>query len=106
MHRRIAAAIAVAAIWISIAVSADERTEVPPVDKQKLAEKEITGLFRAEYAKAKSPAGKLALAEKLLSLGSDTKDDAVSRYVLLREARDQSAEAASLDVAFKAIDEL
>ena len=60
---------------------------VPSADDIKQAEKLVKDLLKDEYAKT-DPAGRLALATKLLQQADENKGDPASEYVLLHEARD------------------
>lgn len=81
--------------------AADERLPVPSADEQTKAEKLIRQLFKNEYAMRTRP-GYQALAAKLAEQAADTKDDAVTKYVLYREAGTVAAMAGDLDLALKA----
>lgn len=48
----------------------------------------------------------ISLAEKLLAMGREVKDDLLTQYVLLREARDLAAAAGASETSLKAIEEL
>ena len=80
----------------------DQRVPVPDAPVQKDKEKLIRELFKADYGKA----DKRALAQKLLQQGMGTNDDAASKYVLLREARETAVVAGDVDVAAKAVQEM
>jgi hypothetical protein len=84
-------------------VVVDNRLPVPTPEAQMKVEKEIRDVFKTEYAR-KQPADRLALAAKLFDNAKDSKDDAVSRFVLLREARDLAALAGDLAQSLKAVD--
>jgi serine/threonine-protein kinase len=84
---------------------ADPRTPVPVAERLKEAETAIRELFKEDYKKVKH-SELTAFAEHLLEQAGDTKDDAVTRFVLLREAGDVAARAADADLAFKAIEDL
>lgn len=77
----------------------------PDANVQKDTLKLVRDLFKDEYAR-KSPADQQGLARKLLAKGSEAKDDANARYVLLREARDIAAGAGDVETSLKAVDEL
>src|SRR5207244_9680278 len=81
------------------------KNPIPDEDAVKQAEKAVREQFKKEYAK-KLPADSVALAEKLLQLAIDTKDDMTARYVLLCEARDLAAGGGKALLALKAVDEL
>jgi WD40 repeat protein len=69
------------------------------------AEQTIHNLFKTDYADH-TPAGKRALAGKLLDQGSATEGDPAARFVCFRDARDLSASAGDLALSLKAIDAL
>lgn len=83
----------------------EARAPVPEAAAQKKAEKTVRDLFTADYAK-RDPDSRRALAEKLLKSGLETANDPVSRYVLLREARDFAVLALDFETAFAAVDAL
>lgn len=77
------------------------RLAVPDAAAQKKAEKTIKELFN--YG-AKSRVDRLALARQLMDAArASTKEDAASRWVLLRDARDAYADALDLDGAFSVV---
>jgi serine/threonine-protein kinase len=78
---------------------------VPDPIKQASAEKTVKAAYKFDYAKSQ-PSDRLALANKLLTEGINTKDDPVARFVLLREARDLAATAPQLDQAMQAVTQL
>lgn len=85
-----------------------EGPKLPPPDEieQTAARREMESLFADDFANARTPEARLALAEKLLAAGADTRNNAAARYVLLREARNLAAEAGETSVAYAAIDAL
>ena len=62
---------------------------VPNAEQIKAAEKTIKDVFKSDYSKTDA-AGRGDLAKKLIQLVEENKDDAVSLYVMLREARDNA----------------
>ncbi|MCE9566830.1 MAG: hypothetical protein K8U57_32900, partial [Planctomycetes bacterium] len=87
--------------------SADDRLPIPSAESVKKADEVIKGLFKDEYAKAKTKAPvKLTLAAMLLKQAGEAKDDAASKYVLLCEARELSAKGGDPDLAAKAAADL
>jgi hypothetical protein len=80
------------------------RQPAPPDADQKAAEKIIRDLFRQPYA-SKDPAAHRTVAKQLLDQSSDPKNDAATRFVLLREARDQAAIGGDVAVGLKAVDD-
>jgi hypothetical protein len=98
--------------WLFVAVASfahpqqpDSRKAPPDAASQKGAEKQVRDLFKDEYLKT-NPGEKALLARKLAELAAQTKDDAVTQYVLYREARDLFASAGEGSSAFEAIDSL
>jgi hypothetical protein len=83
----------------------DERAAVPEAAEISKAEKLVAELFGSEYAKT-SAASRIALAGKLLEQAEQTTNDAVGRYVLLRDARDFAAKGGDALLAAKAADTL
>jgi formylglycine-generating enzyme required for sulfatase activity len=84
----------------------DKREAVPHKDSQDEALKLIKDLFRDDFTKAQSPAGKQALAKKMLEQGVQTKGNATHQYVLFQQARDLATAAVDGELAFRAIDEM
>jgi hypothetical protein len=84
----------------------DKRAAVPHEDSQKEAAKLIKDLFRDDFTKAGTPAGKQALAKKMLEQGVQTKENAVQQYVLFQQARELATSAVDGELAFRAIDEM
>ncbi|WP_439621892.1 family 16 glycoside hydrolase [Gemmata sp.] len=83
----------------------DEKSPAPPdAEAQARAEKVVKDVYKADYAKARLPADRAALAEKLLALALETRDDPAARFVLFREARDLAAEGGAVPAALDAID--
>lgn len=64
----------------------------PDANAQKETLKQIKDLFKEEYAK-RGAAEQAALGQKLLQKGIETNDDAASKFVLLKEARDVASGA-------------
>lgn len=91
------------AVLLLALLSQDPKAPVPPVGGQKKAEKSLRDTFKDDYA-SKDPAARRAFAIRLMSDAVDAGTDAVSRYVMLRDARDLAAEALDLSTAFMAID--
>lgn len=85
-----------------LALSQDKKLPQPEASAQKDAETSIRDLFKDDYAR-KDPADKATFARKLLKQASDSKDDPVSRFVLLREARDLALQANDLTTALDAV---
>lgn len=81
----------------------EDRMAVPEKESLAEAEKTVKDVFKADYAKF-APADRLALAQKLLQQGIETKD-LPSRFVMLREAVTLAGQAGDAETAGKAIDE-
>src|SRR5262249_16248587 len=92
--RLLSAAVLVAA---AVARAAEPQIPIPDTAAQKKAEIVIKDLFKAEYAKTKSP-DRRDLAAKLLRTAGAEKN-VVTRFVLLREARDLAAQNSSFELA-------
>lgn len=82
-----------------------KKVAIPDPAAQKEAEKVIREVFKDDYAK-RQPAERALLARKLLGQGVESKDDAVARFVLFREARDLAVQAGDVDLCLKSIDEM
>jgi hypothetical protein len=83
----------------------EKRSPVPGAAAQKEAEKLVREIFKEDYSR-KSAADRIALGSKLLRQASETRDDPVSSFVLLREARDLAAQATDAATALQAITEM
>jgi hypothetical protein len=77
----------------------------PDAAAQKEKLRTIRDIFKDEYAR-KAPADQQALAEKLIQKALETQDDLVTRFVLLREARDLAAAAGGVEIALQAATEM
>ena len=109
MHLTGFAALAVAVAVILPAgpgLAQDNRMPVPTEAEFNAKVALIRETYKADYAKAKTTADKAALAQKLLQLARDTRDDPLGRYALLMEARDLGAKGADGITAMAAADEL
>jgi serine/threonine protein kinase/formylglycine-generating enzyme required for sulfatase activity/Leucine-rich repeat (LRR) protein len=79
---------------------AQERLDVPDAKAIDEALKLVRGdLFADGYAKAKKPDERAALARTLQEYAAKLNDDPVSRFVILREARDLAAEGGDITLA-------
>jgi hypothetical protein len=88
-------------------VPAAKRVPVPGEEARAAAAKVVEDQFKTELAQAKrATAERVALAERLLQLGLETKDDLAARYVLLDEAREQAAQAGKVALSLAATEEL
>lgn len=76
----------------------------PDAAAQRDTLKQIKDLFKDDYAK-RAPAEQAALARTLLAKGVETNDDPVSKFVLLKEARDLAAAANDAETALAAAQE-
>jgi serine/threonine protein kinase len=78
-----------------------------PPDKAKQAEtsKFLRDVYKQDFTK-KAPAERLALARKLLSDGTNTRADPVTRYVLFAEALELAVELGDVATALAAIERL
>jgi hypothetical protein len=84
-------------------VQEDKRAEPPDAAAQKSAEKLMRDVFKEEFAKKGLP-DRIALAKKLIQQASETKDDPVARFVLLKEAQDLARHTGDLPTALQAIE--
>jgi hypothetical protein len=83
----------------------DTRLAIPEEAAVKEAEKTVRDLFKDDYAK-KAPADRRALGRKLLGQGRETTNAPASQYVLLTQALDLATQAAAVDDALLALNEL
>src|SRR5688572_8785419 len=81
------------------------RVAVPDKAAQAAALKLVKEVFAEEYKK-KSAEDRLALAGQLLGQASDEGNDAATRYVMLRAARDIAAAGGDVGTALAAVDEI
>jgi hypothetical protein len=79
---------------------------VPDQDSQRKALAAIKETLKGEFARAKAPAEREALAKDLLKYGVETEDDPIACFVILQEARDQAVDVAAFATALAAIDEM
>ncbi|HVS37840.1 MAG TPA: hypothetical protein VMS17_19940 [Gemmataceae bacterium] len=82
---------------------ADDRKPPPDAAAQAKSETMIKALFKEEFAKKKAPDVQ-ALAAKMIQQAADAKDDATSKFVLLRMASELAAKAGDAADAVAAID--
>ena len=66
---------------------------VPDAAAQQKAVELIREVYKEDYDKARTPAEKVALAEKMVRQAGQSNTDAAGRYVLLRTARDVAVQA-------------
>ena len=81
------------------------RLDPPGAQKAKELTAAVRDTYKADYAK-KTPADRADLAEKLLKLATESKDDPAARYVLCCEARDIAAAAGNWSIATDAIERI
>ncbi len=82
------------------------RLPVPDAAAQQKAVELVGEVYKEDYDKARAPAERVALAEKMLRQASEPNTDAAGRYVLLRIARDVAAGAGDAQTALGAVDEI
>jgi hypothetical protein len=75
---------------------------VPSSDEQAKLQKQVDDIYKP--AEATTSQKKLELAEKMFATAEETKDDPVSRYVLMQSAWRLAGEAGKLDLALDMID--
>lgn len=80
---------------LAFACNALAKPAVPSEAEQAAATKVIRDLFKADYLKTK-PKDRLEFAQKLLAQVEKAGEDAVTHFVLLREARDAAAAAGNI----------
>lgn len=85
---------------------APARLPVPSAEAQRASLELIKDLFKDEYAQARRPEDKLALAGRLLDESARLKDDNTAWYVLVHEASELAVDAANPDLVERAIDML
>jgi anaphase-promoting complex subunit 4/WD40 domain-containing protein len=81
------------------------RIDAPTEAKIKEVEATVHASFKADYVK-RSAADRIALAEKLLQLAREPKEDAAARYVLFCEARDLAVAAGNWSIAEEAFEQI
>jgi formylglycine-generating enzyme required for sulfatase activity len=79
---------------------------VPADEVREAAAKPAQDVYRNEYATAKSPVAKRALARRILDDAVKVHDDAVKRYVLCCLARDVAIAGQDERLAIESVDEL
>lgn len=82
----------------------DLRTVVPKSDEQTKALAQVKEIFGDEYAKAKKPEDKAALARTLLKQAQDQTDDPIARYVLFKEAEKFATDGGDVESALSAVE--
>lgn len=87
----------------AVAESPVAKVAAPSAEEQKQAEERIREVLSAEFAAAKTPAQKVALASRLISLALETDDDPAARYMLAVLARDLATDSGDITRAWEAI---
>ena len=82
------------------------RLPIPNAEARSAADKQVRDIFQTEFAAAKRPAEKSALAEMLVRLAQNDGDDAVAQYALFAAARALAVEADEFQIAFSVTEEL
>lgn len=77
----------------------------PSAQRQLGVALQLQQVYKADYDN-KTPAGRKALAVKLLEQGRSSQNDADTRFVLLDEAANAAVAAGDLELAFEALDEI
>lgn len=92
---------------ISFACEAGERLPVPDKDLCAAALSKVTDVLKNELAAAaKSTSKKRELVDQLLKLAYETKDDPVSRFVLLEMAVETATKVGDIEKVYLGIDEI
>jgi hypothetical protein len=79
-----------------------DRAKVPADAAIAPAEKLVKDVYKAEYSRATTPAGQIALARALFNEAQQSRDDPVTLYVLLRDARNMAAAGGDAETAVEA----
>ncbi len=91
-----------------------EKTAGEPVTKvappaaadEEEAKKLVRGVYGEEYAKAKDADSKTKFAARLMEEARATLDDPTARFVMMKIARDISAQAGEIETALRTVDEI
>jgi hypothetical protein len=94
------------AAWTPHAHAEDHALGVPDTQSIDKAKAFIKRTYSEEYAAARTPQQRAALAARLLREGVQTKDNPPARYVLLCEARDLAARSGDATTACRSIEHL
>jgi hypothetical protein len=107
MPTRASLACALALVFAAAALAQSPGKKLPRPDDEKVAEaKKLVGeLYRDDYAKAKTPEQKLALADKLMKDASETKNDDAGKYALFLVAREIAVIAGDWDASIAAAEQ-
>ena len=92
--------------WAMAADDAAVRLPIPNAEARRAADKQVRNIFQTEFAAAKRPAEKSALAEMLFRHAQNDGDDAVAQYALFDAARALAIEADDFRLTFNVINEL
>jgi hypothetical protein len=106
--RRLAAILAVFLLTVSTLCAAPSEVEklaVPKSVEQSKAEHFVRTHYAVQYAKHDA-ASQLALSHQLRGEISQYADEAATRFVMLREARELALDGGDLDAAYAAIDDM
>jgi hypothetical protein len=79
---------------------------VPDAEARAKSEREIRELFQDELRRARLPADKAVLANRLIGLAAETEGDSAARFVLCSLARDLAVEAGDVAGVIAAVDEM
>ena len=82
------------------------RLPIPNAEARSAADKQVRDIFQTEFAAAKRPAEKSALAEMLVRRAQNDGDDAVAQYALFAAARALAVEADEFQIAFSVTEKL
>ncbi len=83
-----------------------KKLPVPDKEQYQAMKGKIVKIFQKEFAEAKTPEAKLALAVKLDVQGDTSKDDPVERYSLWRIAADGACAAGNFAMVVKIVDKI
>jgi formylglycine-generating enzyme required for sulfatase activity len=90
------------------ASASDRPAKLPVPTEMALAEglKLARDAYQEQYARAQTPAARRAIAKEMLAKGLEVKNDPLTRFVLLRLARDVALLAEDMGLAYEAIDRM
>ena len=83
-----------------------KKRPIPPEDQCERAAKLVREVYREEFDEAKSTVQKSAVAKRMHSDALVTNDDIVSRYVMLRSAREIAVLAGDIDTTIEISDSI
>jgi hypothetical protein len=83
-----------------------KRLPVPEEEAQKAALVLVREVFEDQSSKATTPAEKSAVAKRMIQTAADSTNDASTRFVLLRVARDIAGAAGDAQLVLDAVDQL